>query len=94
MGGKRSQLARAAHSDALQAALHAVRGRPDAALKTALEDGFGATATGEDAFDAFLGTLGLLWCLAGTQAVWQPSRPAVLQLEGWVLGRGAPDCDG
>lgn len=51
-----------------------------------IEDGFGNSETGEDAFDAFIGLLGMI------EAVCDPSRcvaledPAVRDIEGWTLG--------
>lgn len=91
-GGKRKQSGRQAQGEALRSALAGVGAKPTAGLLSMLRDGFGSASTGEDAFDAVVGVVGLLQCCAGHRAVWQPHGAPVATLEGWVLGR-PPDED-
>ncbi len=88
-GGKRSQQGRQAQAGILQSALDALGVAPTPGLRSSLEDGFGEAPTGEDAFDAVVGAVGLLQCCGGHRPVWQPRHPPVASLEGWVLGRSS-----
>lgn len=87
-GGKRSQRGRTAQAQPLLSALAGLGVRPTAGLRAALEAGFGGERTGEDAFDAVVGVVGLLQCCAGHRTIWQPRGAPEATLEGWVLGRG------
>ena len=89
-GGKRRQHARRAQSATLLDTLDSVGAQPTPALTALINDGFGESASGEDAFDALLGVLGMLLCMHGHRTVWEPGTPQLRQLEGWVLGRAAP----
>ena len=93
-GGKRSQLGRKAQAAILRSALDRLGVAPTPRLQAALEDGFGGASTGEDAFDAAVGAVGLLQCCAGHRTVWQPRQAPVATLEGWVLGRAPANGDG
>ena len=86
-GGKRSQAARAAQIDPIRAALDRVHATASPALRARIEDGFGPGPTGEDAFDALLGVLGMLLCVGGHRPVDLPPDLPGRDLEGWVLGR-------
>lgn len=86
-GGKRSADARARQASRLREVLASLSVAPDAELTTALAEGFGEAATGEDAFDAFVGALGVLLCVSAQRTVWQPEDPVIENLEGWILGR-------
>ena len=58
-------------------------------IRDRVEDGFGSGATGEDAFDAFVGMLGMVHVLRGRRPVGPPpERAGLAALEGWVLGVG------
>ena len=86
-GSKRRQSDRAGLADSLLAELDHRRAVPDAALATAITDGFGSDAAGEDRFDSLLGLLGLLAVLDGAQPDFVPDDPWIRQWEGWVLGQ-------
>jgi hypothetical protein len=88
-GSKRRQADRAAVADALRAALAAAGAEPEAALATAITDGFGADAAGEDRFDCVVGLLTVLAVLDGRRADFVPDDGGVLRWEGWVLGQRA-----
>jgi hypothetical protein len=88
-GSKRRQTDRAAVADALLGAMVAVRAHPDAALRTASRNGFGADASGEDRFDCILGLLCVLNVLEGNRPDTAPADPWIQLWEGWVLGQTA-----
>ena len=91
LGGKRRQCARAANAPAL---LEWAAGSPVAMsdeLETALRDGFGAAADGEDRFDAAVGLLGMLNVIFGRRPSGEPDDERVRRLEGWILGMTAGD---
>ena len=51
-------------------------------------DGFGPAGSGEDAFDAVVGLLGLLRVVTGSQAPGPPALPGAARVvEGWILGQ-------
>lgn len=53
----------------------------------AVRGGFGPSPDGEDAFDSFLGALGMIPVAAGGHPERPPLPPEVLAWEGWMLGR-------
>ena len=57
--------------------------------RAALHDGFGAASTGEDAYDAFVGLLGVVNVLRGGRSAGPPpGAPHATTVEGWILGVG------
>ena len=56
-------------------------------LMSTVADGFGTSATGEDMYDAFLGLLGMIEVAEGRRAEMTETHAAVLNWEGWILGR-------
>jgi hypothetical protein len=86
-GSKRRQSDRAALAPALHACLATAAATATLALHSAIEDGFGADAAGEDRFDSLLGLLCLLGVLEGRQPDHVPEDPWIRQWEGWVLGQ-------
>ena len=54
-----------------------------------IDGGFGAEATGEDAFDALAGLLGMIEVSDGGCAEGPVDDPQVREWEGWILGRPA-----
>lgn len=60
-----------------------------AAIRPAVEDGFGYTAVGEDRFDAWVGALGMLAVVLGLQGAGAPRDVGVQRVEGWILGQKA-----
>ena len=94
-GSKRRQSDRAALVAPLQTILKGLGAKPDPALRSALADGFGADAAGEDRFDSLLGLLCVLAVLDGTRPDTAPADFWVQRWEGWVLGQAArPAGDG
>ena len=67
---------------------------PEPDLVTAIADGFGADAAGEDRFDSVLGVLCVLNVLAGSRADDAPDDPVIRRWEGWVLGQRHPQPGG
>ncbi len=86
-GSKRHQPSRAALAPDLLAACAGLSLRLDPEMQTAIADGFGADAAGEDRFDSLLGLLGLLAVLQGQQPDFIPDDPWIRHWEGWVLGQ-------
>ena len=86
-GSKRRQSDRAALAAPLRAAMRALNVHPTAAMRTAIENGFGADAAGEDRFDATIGVLGVINVLAGNRPDGIPGDPWLRRWEGWVLGQ-------
>lgn len=67
----------------------AVSWQPD--IRHRVEAGFSADINGEDEFDAVVGLLGMIAVVTAAIESGEPSDdPAVLSVEGWILGR-APD---
>jgi hypothetical protein len=58
-------------------------------LATSIDQGFGDAATGEDAFDAFIGLLGMIEAVQDPPRFAVPTDPAVRNIEGWILGMAA-----
>lgn len=85
-GSKRRQSDRRAVAPGLCAHLHALDATPDATLLAKLEDGFGATADGEDRFDSLIGLLRMLQIVRDPTLDQLPD-PAIRRWEGWILGR-------
>jgi hypothetical protein len=88
-GSKRRRSDRAAAAGPLRAAMHRLAAEPDPALKTAIDDGFGADAAGEDRFDSLLGVLCVINVLAGNRPDTAPDDTWIQNWEGWVLGQTA-----
>jgi hypothetical protein len=88
--GKRRQPSRAALAPRLceVAARLGIRLTPD--LRAQIDDGFGATSHGEDAFDAFVGLVGMINVLSGRRRSGEPRDDQyVTSVEGWILGQQA-----
>ncbi len=86
-GSKRRQSDRAALAGPLRAVMSGLGVQPDTGLRTALDQGFGADAAGEDRFDCVLGLLCVLQVLAGWRTDAAPADVWVQRWEGWVLGQ-------
>jgi len=55
-----------------------------------LEDGFGPSSSGEDAFDAMVGLLGMLEVVDLRRAEAPPLTKEAQLWEGWILGQRTP----
>jgi hypothetical protein len=88
-GSKRRQADRRVAAEALLTAMDQQHAAPDAAMRRAVLDGFGADSAGEDRFDSVLGLLCLLNVLAGNRPDTAPDDPWIQRWEGWVLGQTA-----
>jgi hypothetical protein len=55
-------------------------------LAANIEDGFGYLETGEDAFDALIGLLGMIEAAGDPSRCVAPEDPAMRDIEGWTLG--------
>jgi len=64
---------------------HGVLFTPDA--QAALVDGFGASKSGEDRFDALLGLLGMIEVVEARQHERTEEHAVIPSWEGWILGR-------
>ena len=56
-------------------------------LRRFAEEGFSPRGDGEDAFDSFVGALGMAGCLTGDLRAPEPSGRTTRRVEGWMLGR-------
>lgn len=83
---KRVQADRARHEVTLRRWASSTGVHLSANLSAALKDGFGAASTGEDAFDATVGLLGMLAVVLGATRDGCPDSAAVRSVEGWILG--------
>jgi hypothetical protein len=75
--------ARAHAAEPLVAAARRLGLDPDAALLDEIERGFDS----DDAYDAFVGLLGMLTVVQGFRAEAPQMNDAVRRVEGWMLGR-------
>jgi len=85
--GKRVQQDRAANAPVLFAWTRAAHVRLAPALRAELQDGFGASADGEDRFDATVGLLGMLNVVLKRRSPGEPNDEVVHRIEGWILGQ-------
>lgn len=88
-GSKRRQGDRTALAGPMLAVMARLAALPDAALSAAINDGFGASAFGEDKFDCVLGAICVVNVLAGNRPGGVPDDPELRRWEGWVLGQTA-----
>jgi hypothetical protein len=89
--GKRRRDGRSSQADAILSwcARNGVGLQADLAAN--IEDGFGSAETGEDAFDAFIGLLGMIEAVCDPSKCVAPQDPAVRDIEGWTLGTDPAD---
>ena len=84
--GKTDQQARAAQTDIILSWCRQHTVIPSKELIAAIQDGFGIGATGEDAFDAIIGALGMIEAVQEPTRFCAPADPVVRNVEGWILG--------
>jgi hypothetical protein len=88
--GKRVQASRRAVAGALIAACAAMGVTLTPRVAAVVEDGFGPSSQGEEPFDSLVGLLGMLRTILGHCPAGEPrDDPAVLNVEGWILGQQA-----
>jgi hypothetical protein len=85
-GSKRRHADRVALAPAL---LDRIGAMATPGLTSAVRDGFGADAAGEDRLDCVLGVLCVIAVLDGRRPDFVPDDPWVRRWEGWVLGQTA-----
>jgi hypothetical protein len=85
--GKGSQIARKANAASLIAWANASGVDLDSSLQDAIHSGFGASASGEDQFDATIGLFGMLNVLLGYRAMDEPRSDEIRNIEGWIFGQ-------
>ena len=86
--GKRKHAGRLAQSAKLLGAADLLEMNLAPDLRLQIDEGFGTTAHGEDAFDAFVGLLGMINVLAGHRSSGEPRDDQdVVDIEGWILGQ-------
>jgi len=88
--GKRSAAARRRNAPALVGWARHHRVSMTQRLLTELEDGFGPTGDGEDAFDAVAGLIGMLNVVIVRRSPGEPTAVTLRSIEGWILGQAAP----
>ena len=87
---KRRQASRAMCATRLREAANDLRIRLAPALEQQIEQGFGATIHGEDAFDAFVGLVGMINVISDRRPSGEPiDDEHVRTVEGWILGQSA-----
>ncbi len=87
---KRRQASRAMHATRLHQAADDLGIRLAPGLETQIDDGFGATIHGEDAFDACVGLIGMINVVSGRRQSGEPiDDEHVMTVEGWILGQRA-----
>jgi hypothetical protein len=86
--GKRVQHDRAANASALLTWARTAHVRLTPELRTELRKGFGASAEGEDRFDAVVGLFGMLNVVLQHRPPGDPIKDDVVRkIEGWILGQ-------
>jgi hypothetical protein len=85
--GKRVQSSRAANGPTLFAWAADNGVELDARLADAIHTGFGPSDSGEDAFDATGGLIGMLNVVLGRQPSGEPTEERIRRIEGWILGQ-------
>ena len=89
---KRRHASRVAHAPRLRQAAEGLGIHLTSALSEQIEDGFGASAHGEDAFDAFVGLVGMINVITGRRDSGEPTDDEhIATVEGWILGQRAMD---
>lgn len=84
--GKRSRKGRSGQARAILAWCERNAIRLKADLAANIERGFGDAETGEDAFDALIGLLGMIEVVCDPSRCIVPQDAAVRGIEGWILG--------
>jgi hypothetical protein len=84
---KRRQSDRATFAEAVEAWARMNRLVLSPALVDSLRGGFGASAEGEDRFDALLGLCGMIEVIEGRRSDGAPANAQVRDWEGWIFGQ-------
>jgi len=84
-GSKRSQQSRGSLASEICAVMSKFRINPSPELRSEIETGFGPKPSGEDAFDSFVGALGMINVINENRSDGAPDP--IDGWEGWVLGQ-------
>jgi hypothetical protein len=87
VSGKRSPVERENASKTILAACREAGLLLSDEVETQVQHGFGSRPSGEDAFDALVGLLGIVFVLRGFLPDTCPQDPTTLKIEGWILGQ-------
>jgi hypothetical protein len=87
ISGKRSPTERENASKAILTACQEAGLLLSDEVETQVRHGFGSRPSGEDAFDALVGLLGILFVLRGFLPETCPQDPTTTLIEGWILGQ-------
>jgi hypothetical protein len=85
--GKRTQKCRQANSERLLHWADFTGLKIDPALADQIHDGFGASASAEDRFDALVGLFGILNVVLGFNPLVEPTSKQIQDIEGWIFGQ-------
>jgi hypothetical protein len=89
---KRRHAGRVGHAPRLRQAAEGLGIHLTSDLREQIGDGFGASAHGEDAFDAFVGLVGMINVISGRRESGEPTDDEdITAVEGWILGQRAID---
>jgi hypothetical protein len=85
--GKRVQSSRAANAPTLLTWATDNGVELDPRIAETIDAGFGPGESGEDAFDAVVGLMGMLSVVLGTRPSGEPAEESIRRVEGWILGQ-------
>jgi hypothetical protein len=85
--GKRVQIERAQNGGKLLAGAAQYGLHLAGELQAEIATGFGASADGEDRFDAFVGLLGMLKTIRNMDSLAEPGDGNIRCIEGWIFGQ-------
>ncbi len=89
VSGKRHQVVRRSHAEALLLFAEQAGIELDPELEQTIDGGFGPSKAGEDPFDAVIGLFGMINVVMGRRPANDPDDEAVRSVEGWILGQAA-----
>jgi len=85
--GKRSQNDRKSNSATLLGWIEKLTITCPPDLSSIIQNGFGESSDGEDAFDAVVGLIGMLYILLGNRTLFEPENEQIRRIEGWIFGQ-------
>lgn len=84
--GKRSQKDRMKNAETLISCFRKSSISMEESLESLIRDGFGASVSGEDKFDAIVGLIGMIITLRNWGSELEPQAEHLRHNEGWILG--------